>query len=129
MLVQVNITTTFIRMTSTLIMMIILIILIMMMIIIIIIMMMMMMMMMMIWIILMRTSMTQTITTMISMKTSITTTFCSRNDKNKDIKNNIAEPCKHLAYGVSFESRNSPVHIDYFLITFHQRNMFMSCMY
>ena len=50
----------------------------------------MMMMMMMIWIILMRTSMTQTITTMISMKTSTATTFCGRNDKNKDIKNNIA---------------------------------------
>ena len=44
-------------------------------------------------------------------------------------KNNIAEPCKHLAYGVSFESRNSPVHINCFHITFHQRNMFMSCMY
>ena len=29
-------------------------------------------------------------TTMISMKTSTTTTFCGRNDKNKDIKNNIA---------------------------------------
>ena len=63
--------------------------LIMMMIIIIIIMMMMMMM---IWIILMRTSMTQTITTMISMKTSTTTTFCGRNDKNKDIKITLHSP-------------------------------------
>ena len=61
-----------------------------MMMIIIIIIMMMMMMMMMIWIILMRTSITQTITRMISMKISTTTTFCGRNDKNKDINNNIA---------------------------------------